>query len=151
MKREAFGQWLGRKGISTVTLRRSLATRIERALTTLGYASNDLDEAFAADELAGALSRLQTLGRTLSPGEPLPILLPSGSRNPSGRLTGMAAAVRNYRDFAAGKPAVPDAEDAQKEAVWLVTARHGDEDGLAGFIDRGEWSLVYEGRYSQKV
>lgn len=151
MKREAFGEWLGRKGISTVTLRRSLATRVERALTTLGYASNDLDEAFAADELAGALSQLQTLGRTLSPGEPLPILLPSGSRNPSSRLTGMAAALRNYRDFAAGKPAVPDAEDAQKEAVWLVTARHGDEDGLAGFVERGEWSLVYEGRYSQKV
>lgn len=151
MKRDAFGEWLGRKGITTVSFRRSLATRVERALTTLGYVSNDLDEAFAADGLTAALDRLAGLGKTLNVGEPLPILLPTGSRNPSARLAGMAAATRNYRDFAAGKPAVLEPEDATKESVWLVTARDGDKDGLAGFVERGEWSLPQKGRYSDKI
>ena len=60
--------------------------------------------------------------------------------------TGAATLLRRL-----GFEVVGNASDDAQSATWFVTARDGDRDGLAGFLEREEWSLLHDGRYSAKV
>jgi hypothetical protein len=44
-------------------------------------------------------------------------------------------------------------ESANDPQIWIVTARWGDEDGFSRFIERQEWSLLYDGatRFNDRV
>lgn len=90
---------------------------------------------YPSKAIIGVAQKFVNGGKPFGPGDLSGGLGPTGAARIAQRL---------------GFEIVENAED-RSGAVWFVTARDGDVDGLSGFVERGEWSLLHEGRYSDKV
>lgn len=117
MKEAEFRTWLearrfNGKPLTTVSNRMAQARWFEKQMPGLGL-PDGLDLAFDQDGLAGALSRLKQLVKQAEAKEALPQGILPGSTNPAMRLRNVTSAVRNYRDFRAGKS--PGAESTWPE------------------------------------
>jgi 5-methylcytosine-specific restriction protein B len=131
--------------------------RVERSLGDLGFEQADLDLLFDADQVSVLRDKLRALIDGAPSGERPPATLVPQAANPSGQLRNLLAAVRQYAQFASG--ADPNAHDVEAGGVttdrepvdWIVTARFGEEDGVARFLETGSWSLPAPGRYSEKL
>jgi 5-methylcytosine-specific restriction protein B len=112
-----FRSWLQVRNVtsplsdSSIENRLSRVRRFERRLADFGLDHGDLDEAHAADGLAGALAALKRAEAEAEKGVRPPAALIPHSDNPANQLRNFLSAVRNYRQYLDEKSGVTARSD----------------------------------------
>lgn len=105
--------------------RRSL--RAERALTALGFSEATLEEAFSAGQWNALIARLQAL-KSEDPDSPTVRLVVPEADDPTGQLTSMIAALKQYGYFLEGRdPNYGEAEEQDGSGI-------GDADKVRRYV-----------------
>jgi 5-methylcytosine-specific restriction protein B len=105
------GQPLTTKAIQN---RRRRLKRVERSLTAMGYAENDIDRLIEGGELQALLTTLNGFIDATEGNGP-PVSLVPQAENPDGQLRNLVAVTRLYGRFARGED--PNAHDADAEDI----------------------------------
>ncbi|MBB4615775.1 McrB family protein [Novosphingobium taihuense] len=128
------------------------STRAERGLAGLGFTQNTLEAVYADGQWNALLEKLAELKRPDADPDVVRSVVPQAV-DPAGQLRQMIAALRQYGYFLEGRdpnygPALAElqgADDDESETpLYVVTNLYGQADGFDGFIERGEWTLLYD-------
>lgn len=128
------------------------STRAERGLRGLGFEQSTLEAVFADGQWDALLSKLGELKRLGADADVVRSVVPE-AMDPAGQLNGMIAALRQYgyflqgRDPNYGTTSSEEGEDAEEEIetpLYIVTNLYGQNDGFDRFIERAEWTLLYD-------
>ncbi|GEO01867.1 hypothetical protein NSE01_36990 [Novosphingobium sediminis] len=157
MRDAEYREWLGKRRWKGAPLEKKAKDnrvrrcgRAERGLKGIGFAQTTLEAVHADGQWDALLTRLAEL-RKAPDADPSAVLSVVPQANePARQLTNMIAAVRQYGYFldgrdpnygtGAGEQEGTD-EGEDEPPLYIVSNLYGIEDGLAGFIERKEWTL----------
>lgn len=107
--------------------------------------------------IAGGPPRITLNSKGLALGVEQVMLDPASASDFADTMAEHAEAIAGWFPPKSARPGRwPDEAGVETEAdtpIWLVTARNGEDDGLPGFVERGEWHLLEDrgGRMNELV